>query len=840
MISSPSITKIACFTGCIGAGIFFSAGLSVEAQVVPESSSSSLSTSVRIDASSGNTVIEEGVQRGNNLFHSFESFSVSPEQSVLFLSPGSVERIFGRVTGGEISVINGGLSVQDTADLFLINPAGILFGPNAVIQINGSLVASSARKINFADGLEFTTESEPDLLSVSVPTGLYFSGGSPIAIENTGHTLSSGSVVFPLQESAPTVGISSPGATIALLGGDVAFNGAIVRSPGGNITVGAVQEGYVSILRAPNGWDFSFDNVERFGSITLDHFSLLDASGPSGGTINLIGRDVHLLDSSVVLIADLFEGPSASRIKISGQSLLADGEISEVDPTLDLERRPTAPIAFVPSSIVLDNFSSGRTGSIEISGQTVALENGGAIYARSFSAGAPGNIAITARQLFIDGFNSQNEISSGIGIANMGSSRFDNRTAGVIAVNSDVVALTDGGAISSSTLNQGNGGRIEVNSERILVSSVTERSKVPSQIGALSLQGGISPLVGDGGAVDINTGSLVVTDGGAIGTSTDNSGNAGDVSIYARDFVEVDGNTTYSSIGPSRIGSDAIEISQDVRDLFGLSGIPSGQGGSVLISTPRLVVRNNGLVAVQNEGTGDAGNLNIRSQSIQLANGGQLSASTLRGNGGNIILDSGTLLAIGGLISTTAQETGDGGNVIINSDVIALLAGSSITANAAQGAGGRVEITTDALLRAPDSSITATSTAGPELDGTVDIQAPDETIRADTEVTPQVVGVPEVGAACVGGSGDNSEFVVTGRGGLPRSPSSIQQSNSGWRSPSSPSSAAGLNRVPQIVEAQGWVDNGDGTVNFTAQPANPAYASARNTACVSGAAQNPS
>lgn len=813
--------------------------LRAEAQVVPDSSSrGSLSTSVRDGVSPGSIVVEEGIQRGENLFHSFEQFSISPDQSVLFSHPESVERIFGRVTGGEISVIDGFLGIQGTTDLFLINPAGILFGPNAVIQTNGSLIVSTARRVIFADELEFLAEPESvfdrDLLSIAAPVEFYFSGNSPIFVGNTGHTLSGGNYFFPLQESSPSTGISSFGGTLAFLGGEIDFSGGIARNYGGDIVLGSVREGFVSIFPKQDNWGLAYDDVEQFGAIVLDRFSFIDASGPSGGSISLTGQDVQMLDSSVVLIENLSEGTSASLIEVSAQSLLIDGSVSKEYP-LDFGRRPELPVAFVPSSISLDNFSSGSAGNIEIQGNSVLIENGGSIYSRSFGAGSVGNIEVTSGRLLIDGANPQNGYFSTISTGNVGSSVIDSQLTGGLVIDADLLEVTDGGSITSSTFNRGTGGRIEINSERIQVSSVEERLRFPSQISALSLQGGVAPIVGDGGSLDINTGSLIVSEGGAIGTSTDNSGDAGSINIRARDFVEIDGSIS-SALGPSRIGSDVIQLSQEIKDFFGFSGLPSGQGGSVAISTPKLIVRNNGLLAVQNEGVGSAGSLSVWAQSIQLIDGGQLSASTVRGDGGNIRLNSDTLLVDGGTINATAIDEGNGGNIFIASDGIALLPSSSITANAEQGAGGRVVISSDTLLRSPDSRITATSAAGPELAGVVDIQAPDETPQTDSEIAPDVVEVPDVAVACGEGTG-RSEFIITGRGGLPRSPSSIQQSYSGWQSPLSTSATPEPNRTPQVTQAQGWVFNGDGTVSLTAQVPNSTN-SAHRTACVSESAQN--
>lgn len=820
---------------------FLSSGLSSEnsakAEVVPDQS---LGTSIEMGSADGSLVVTGGAQRSENLFHSFNSLSISPEQSLLFNYPATVSRIFGRVTGGAVTRIDGNLIVNGGADLFLINPAGLSFGPAAEIQIGGAFIASSAQHIAFADGLEFSAIPDSSLLSVDVPTGLGLSGNNSIFVEGAGHTLTSGNIVFPLIESSPNPALTTlPGRTVALIGGNVYLDGGVIRSPDGNVVVAGVREGTVSLFFDSGGWGFAFDGVEDRGDVNLNHFSLIDAVGFNGGEIKIFGEGIQLLDSSVLLTAALSERAPSARIDVDGQTVLIDGEISRVASGVNVENRPAAPIPFVPSSLVLDNFSSGNPGVMNISAQNIAVNNGAGIYLRSFGGGVPGDVNINSQNLHVSGYNSISENPSGIAVVTLGPDGTENLSGGTIRIYSDAVSLDNGGGITSSTFNRNNGGRIEINASRVSVFSSTENLRFPSQISALSLQAGLSPVIGNGGEIDISTDSLVVSNGGLITTTSDNSGDAGDIAIRARESIRIVGGNS-SAAGGSLIATSVDQFPNELQNPFGVSGIPSGNGGSILLDTPSLTVQNNGRVSAQNTGTGAGGAITINSPSINLIDAGQIEATTTSGNGGNIDVFTNTLILKEGSINSSALGAGSGGNIYIDSDAIALFPNSSITANADQGAGGQVNITADALLRAPNSLVTATSAAGPELDGTVDIQAPDEAVGTDTEVFPQTIVVPEVSATCTGGSGDSSEFVVTGRGGLPRSPTSIQQSYSGWRSPSSPSSAAGLNRAPQIVEAQGWVDNGDGTVDFTAQPANPAYMSARNTACVSGTAQNPS
>src|SRR3954451_6690089 len=98
-----------------------------------------------------------GTRRGDNLFHSFEKFGIAPGQTATFTGPGAIRNVISRVTGGEISNIDGTLrSTVGQADLYFLNPAGVMFGPNATLDVPGSFHVSTAHELRFADGASFS------------------------------------------------------------------------------------------------------------------------------------------------------------------------------------------------------------------------------------------------------------------------------------------------------------------------------------------------------------------------------------------------------------------------------------------------------------------------------------------------------------------------------------------------------------------------------------------------------------------------------------------------------------------------------------------------------------
>ena len=126
-------------------------------------------------------VIEGGANRGENLFHSFSELNVNDLQRVYFANPQGIQRIFSRVTGNNISNINGVLGVLGNANLFILNPNGIIFGPNASLDVNGSFVATTADRIVFGNQFSFSAsnpQNVPPLLTVNVPLGLQYGRNS--------------------------------------------------------------------------------------------------------------------------------------------------------------------------------------------------------------------------------------------------------------------------------------------------------------------------------------------------------------------------------------------------------------------------------------------------------------------------------------------------------------------------------------------------------------------------------------------------------------------------------------------------------------------------------------
>lgn len=121
-----------------------------ELKLVPDNTLGTESSTVT-EIDSQTYKIEGGATRGVNLFHSFSQFHVGEGQQVYFANPSGIENILSRVTGIDPSKIFGKLGVEGNANLFLMNPNGIIFGKNASLDVRGSFVATTANAIEFGD-----------------------------------------------------------------------------------------------------------------------------------------------------------------------------------------------------------------------------------------------------------------------------------------------------------------------------------------------------------------------------------------------------------------------------------------------------------------------------------------------------------------------------------------------------------------------------------------------------------------------------------------------------------------------------------------------------------------
>ncbi len=710
----------------------------------------------------------------------------------------NIEHIISRVTGNFTSIIDGLIRANGGANLFLINPQGIIFGSNASLDIGGSFLATTANSLKFADGSEYSASTPTaSILTVSVPVGLGF-GSNPgsIVVQGSGHNFRTSGLFLPVTrgESATSLQVK-PGKTLALLGGDLVLEGGNLAVSGGKIELGSVKQGEVIVNPDLQRWTFDYQGVQRFADIQLGQRASVDASGLSGGAINIQGRNLTMQEGSVVLIQN------------QGRDKSGNLTVNVVE-SIDLSG--TDAIARMPGTIRTETVGLGASGEMQITTDSLTVREGGQISSLSFSDAASGGITVNASgSIEILDVSPRNANTFSI----ITSSAFAGGKAGDIFISSQNLLATGGGGVNSATFGSGKGGNVTIKvEESVEIRGVEPILLTPAQLAA------ISAGAGDGGNLTINTARLIVKDGGRVDASTVATGNAGSVTVNASEFMEISGDVP-NSINPSLIISGANITDPSLRELFRVPEVPSGASGDVTINTPSLRIADGALINARNDGTGDGGTINIDSDMIILSNSGGITAQTFSGRGGNISITSRDVRLInGGEISAEAGGSGSGGNIFINTDTLVLLDGSTITANALTGEGGKVTISALGVFSSPDSLISASSQLG--IDGTVAIRTPDNNLQAGIEpLAVEVVNPDEViaGSCLAKRNQEQGSFVYTGTGGIPMSPDSLIDEKEmlsiqpiGSSPPESSDGESEINSVPQkwVVSVRPW-EEGD-------------------------------
>jgi filamentous hemagglutinin family protein len=718
-----------------------------------------------------------GKQVGSNLFQSFGLFGLTTGESATFSGPVSVSNVIGRVTGGSPSSINGKIqSTITAANLYLINPSGVVFGPNATVNVSGSFHASTADYLKMSDGAKFqATNPDGSTLSAAPPAAFGFLTASSAQISVNGSSL------------GPVPG------TLGLVGGPVSITGATLNAPAGMIQVtSAAGTGEVPV----DPRNTPAMTVMSFGPVTITGGAKLDVSNPSGlgsgasvfihsgaltisaseinadnyglgsgGQLVLRGEEQVTLSNSTVVHTNSVGAGAGTPIVIAAGALLLDGrgtaitsaaiagaggQIAVTAGRLIIQHgaaitsastgtRPGGDVSItVPGDLIVDGSAAsaatgilsvasgaGAGGKVSVSAGSLSLANNGGIRSSTTISGPAGDLAIAVGgTAAIDGtsanplFATNPAFLTGIASSALGGAG----NAGHITLSAGALTVRTNGLVASNSFGLGKTGNVLV---EVAGAAAIDGTSALTPTGIFTSASGL----GSAGTVAVHAAELSIANNGAIQSTTASAGNAGNVSVSVSGALSIDG----------RFDNPAF-YSNLARNLGFITGITSGSAG-----------------------TGNGGIVTVEAGSLSIANGGIIGSGTIggSGNGGDIVVDVGGALAIDGShaiplvlsrlffgtgIISGSSDSGNGGSVTVHAASASIVNGGNIGSGSllsGNGAGSGGNVTVDI--------------AGPlTLDGTAEVS--NDTVQ--TRISSGSQGSGNAGTVTV--TAENLTIINTG------------------------------------------------------------------------------
>ena len=633
-------------------------------------------TDIAPDSTMGTEVTQTGTihditggtrpNHGQNLFHSFERFSVGTGHTANFASDPGVDNIISRVTGGAESMIDG--TLQAEANLFLLNPQGIMFGPNATLNVNGSFHASTADELRFADGATFSTQlSAKSTLTVASPSAFGFLRDNP-----SGITIADSQLEVPDGES-----LSIVGGDIRMMGdGDPSSGAPTLSAPGGRVSlVSVASSGEVGFDPTSQLPELDVGSFNQFGEIDIMQGAQIDTSGEGGGTVVIRGG--RLLSDNATITAITLGGALGGTIDIEAKSLTLTGG------------------AFISANTVAT--ATGSAGEITITAtQSIVIDghdssgNPSALFSNTFGSGDAGLISVSTPSLSINGGKIQ-AASSG---SSLGS-------AGDITVEVGQLTLREGAQIDSSSFGAGQGGTMMVTATESIV--ITGRDRADSPSGLFANSQGTGSGVDAAGSIVVVATNVTVTNGATISSSAFGPGTGGHIRLEAIGTVTLAGtNTLLNASGPSggtvRIRSDRLLI-DGARVFADTIGDAHGPEIGIEVQVDGEVVLTNGAqVAADGFGNGNAGSIRVTADRVEISEGALLRSRTSEGDAGSagsimLVASDVQVAGEGTRIDAETRGAGPAGAILIKADRLRITEGAQIsTSTRGLGAGGRLTV----------------------------------------------------------------------------------------------------------------------------------------------------
>jgi filamentous hemagglutinin family protein len=585
-----------------------------------------------------------GLLKGGNLFHSFSEFNLLAGERAVFGGLNGVQNVLSRVTGG-VSNING--RIECPANLVLVNPAGIVFGADATVDVAGSFSAATASHVKLSDGVQFSAAAVPgerDFLSSAPVSAFGFLSPKPAAIAFQKTRISAGA-----------------GRELFFAAGGVSLDGAVLSSSSGKVglaavaSAGSVPAGVAALAATAAAV------VPAMGGVDFKNGAKVDVSGSVGGRVVIRG----------------------GRLQMAGRSSVnAEHSGAGAGPSVDI--RTTGSVAVGEGQINADVRGAGDGGEVVVQTPDLSIDGNyvGGIFADSHSGGAGAAVRLGGGRVAIkNGFVSAKSLSSGHG--------------GSVSVTADSLSISgDAGGISTQAHGKGNGGNLEINAPTVTLEGTVYMNVDTSGSG-------------NAGWVRVNSSDLKIREYAGIYASTSGRGSAGNITLTSS-LVTVSGGYVFSISDTGATGrAGDVLVNSSVFTLSKAGELNSssksvGRGGNISVAAGKVTI-DSASINANSAGTGPGGSVTIRTPEFLLTGYGVVSASSTGAGAGGSIEISATKLSIsertpgagngGGFVRAGASGTGAGGSVkLLGDDLLINGYGGVFTGTSGKGAAGTVYV----------------------------------------------------------------------------------------------------------------------------------------------------
>jgi filamentous hemagglutinin family protein len=580
----------------------------------------------KVSGNGNNFNITGGLNRGQTLFHSFKDFSIPTGGAANFNNPAGTRDIISRVTGNLFSDLNGTLN-SNGANFLLINPNGVVFGPNARLNVGKAFAASTANGVELFDGkgqqYTFGTKPGGDAPLLKINPNVFLN----ISRLNMGGNVpkNPGIVNYGKLQT------NNDSQYIGLIGGNVTLDGKYgegkIVAPGGRVdlgglnTAGSISTNGQGLLFGGNGLTRGDVLVTNDGLVTVRANSLLGTVSPffsdrafAGSNININANNLNILNSGA---------KSATGIAAIDAGLAKDSVI-KIAPAGDININATGQVNLDNSDIknTLRPGAEGKIGDVNINANSLNLINQSILSTSTAGKGNAGNInVITNGDISISGSTPQ--------------------STQLIPLNADT------STISSVTSGQGNAGKITIDTQNTGKLSLSNNADISIAIA--------KKAVGNGNEIAISAKSVDLSNKSFISSSNlGGKGDAGNINIKTIGDISISG-ATLQSIAPITLDSNLSYISSDT--------LGQGNAGKITLDTQNrgnLLLSNNAAISndISPKAVGNSKGIEISAKSVDLSNRSSISSSNLGGKGdaGNIDIKTIGDISISGSTTPSAES----------------------------------------------------------------------------------------------------------------------------------------------------------------------------------------